>query len=340
MSDAPPRGTGAPEARGAAEDNGPATVLVTGAGGCLGAWTMRHLLDRGHRPVAFDLSPHRARIEALLDADELASVTFVQGDIGDEKQVVAAVTGHQVERIVHLAALQVPLCRANPSLGARVNVQGTVNVFEAARAAGIAHLAYASSIAVYGSASDYPAGVVGDEAPKLPRTLYGVTKIANEGTARVYWADHAISSVALRPYTVYGVGRDQGVTSEPSVAMLAAARGESSNISFGGRMQFHWASDVARQFIDAAFGLVAPLAGGIGARVFDLGGPLVSVEEVAALIERVRPGVSVGVGDARLPFPEGFDDAQLRAAARTVYETPLEEGIRRTIHAFEVLEKA
>lgn len=337
MSGAPLPGTGVPEVRGAAEGNGPATVLVTGAGGCLGAWTIRHLLDQGHRPVAFDLSPHRSRIEALLDPHELASVTFVQGDIGDKEQVIAAVTGHQVERIVHLAALQVPLCRANPSLGARVNVQGTVNVFEAARAAGIGHLAYASSIAVYGSATDYPAGIVGDDAAKSPRTLYGVTKIANEGMARVYWSDHAISSVALRPYTVYGVGRDQGVTSEPSMAMLAAARGESSTISFSGRMQFHWASDVARQFIDAAFGLVAPLADGIGARVFDLGGPLVGVDQVAALIERMRPGVKVGVGDGRLPFPEGFDDAPLRAAARTVYETPLEEGVRLTLEAFEAL---
>src|SRR5690606_16882405 len=113
--------------------------------------------------------------------------------------------------------------------------------------------------------------------PKRPLTLYGVTKIANEGTAQVYWADHKISSVALRPYTVYGVGRDQGVTSEPSLAMAAAARGEDSHISFGGAMQFHWASDVARQFIDAAFGRLQGEPAG-GAQVFDLGGPVVNLE--------------------------------------------------------------
>lgn len=315
-------------------------VLVTGAGGCLGAWTVKHLLEQGHRPVAFDLSTNRSRLEALLDVDQLAEVTFVQGDIGEREQVVAAVTGQGVERIVHLAALQVPFCRANPSLGARVNVQGTVHVFEAAREAGIPHLAYASSIAVYGSATDYPAGVVSDAAPKLPRTLYGVTKIANEGTARIYWADHGLSSVALRPYTVYGVGRDQGVTSEPSMAMAAAAQGRSHSVSFGGRMQFHWASDVALQFIDAAFGRLAPQADGMGARVFDLGGPLVDVAEVAALIGRLRPGVTVTVGDGRLPFPEGFDDAPLRAAAERVHETPLEEGVRLTIERFERLAAA
>lgn len=316
------------------------TVLVTGAMGCLGAWTVKHLLDDGHRPVAFDLSTDRRRLEALLNPDQLAAVDFVSGDLTDAEQVAAVVQGRGVEKIVHLAALQVPFCRANPSLGTRVNVQGTVHVFEAAKAAGIDHLAYASSIAVYGPASDYPAaeypsGLVDDSAPKRPRTIYGVTKIANEGTAYVYWLDHGISSTALRPYTVYGVGRDQGVTSEPSVAMAAAARGEDARISFGGAMQFHWASDVARQFIDAA----SQTAGDDrGARVFDLGGPVVAVAEVAALIERLRPGVKVSVGDARLPFPAGFDDRELRRSAERVYETPLEDGVRETIAAYERLQ--
>ncbi len=311
-------------------------MLVTGALGCLGAWTVRHLLDLGHVPVAFDLSEDRRRLAALASPDELEAVTFVRGDLTDGAALRAVVDEHGVGRIVHLAALQVPFCRADPPLGARVNVEGTVHVFEAARAAGLRHVAYASSIAVYGPASDYPAaaypdGVVDDSAPKRPRTVYGVTKVADEGLARVYWHDHGLSSVALRPHTVYGVGRDQGLTSEPTAAMAAAARGEDARISFGGRVQLQWASDVARQFIDAAF------ADGEGARVYDLGGPLWELAEVARLIERLRPGVRVEVGEARLPFPEGFDDAALRRDAPTVYETPLQEGVRRTIEHLERL---
>jgi UDP-glucuronate 4-epimerase len=176
--------------------------------------------------------------------------------------------------------------------------------------------------------------------------------MANEGTARVYWHDHGISSVALRPYTVYGVGRDQGVTSEPTVAMAAAARGEDAHISFGGTMQLQWASDVARQFLDAALvpggdaddgtsgARPSAQAADRGAFVYDLGGPLVTIEEVARIIERVRPDVRVTVGDSRLPFPKGFDDGALRSAAPRVYETPLEEGVRRTIERFEALAAA
>jgi len=316
-------------------------VLVTGSMGCLGAWTIKHLLEHGHTPVGFDLSGDRRRVEALLPADELEAVRFVRGDLTDQDQVRNVVLDNGCERIIHLAALQVPFCRANPSLGVSVNVQGTVHVFEAAKAAGISHLAYASSIAVYGPDSDYasangPSGLISNaHAAKRPRTIYGVTKVANEGTAEVYWRDHQLSSVALRPYTVYGVGRDQGVTSEPSQAMAAAARGEDFHISFGGEMQFHFASDVARQFIDAAFARFKDPGASRGARVFDLGGPVVSVADVAALIERARPGVKVTVGDAGLPFPRGFDDADLRGTVEHVYQTPLEDGVRQTIAALQ-----
>src|SRR5690606_21195853 len=154
-----------------------AKVLVTGAMGCLGAWTVKHLVEAGHVPVAFDLSTNRRRLEALMDAEMLAAVTFEQGDLTDGQAVRQVMERTGVERIVHLAALQVPFCRADPVAGARVNVEGTVHVFEAARALGIPHLAFASSIAVYGPASDYATDVVDDTVPKRPRTLYGVTKI-------------------------------------------------------------------------------------------------------------------------------------------------------------------
>jgi UDP-glucuronate 4-epimerase len=308
-----------------------ATVLVTGAVGCLGAWCVRHLLEDGYGVVAFDLSRDDRRLREVVASDALARVRFVQGDLTDAGALREALARHAVEHVIHLAALQVPFCRADPPRGARVNVEGTIQVFEAARLAGISHLTYASSIAVYGPGSDYEDAVLDDSMVKRPRTVYGMTKVANELTAGVYWHDHGVSSVALRPYTVYGVGRDQGLTSEPSLAMAAVARGEDAHVSFGGRMQFQWASDVARQFIDAATERMP------GASVFDLGGPAVDVREVAAAIERLRPGRRVSVGDGRLPFAEAFDDSRLRREVARVHETPLEEGIRRTIEHYERL---
>lgn len=307
---------------------GERTFLVTGALGCIGAWTVFHLQQAGERVVAFDLSDDRHRLDLLLRADAQAAVTFVHGDVSDATAVLDAVAGHGITHIIHLAALQIPFCRADPVRGARVNVVGTVNVFEAARAAGIGHLAYASSVAVFGPRALYPEGPVADDAPKEPQTLYGVTKVANEGTARVYWGENGIGSTGLRPYTVYGLGRDQGLTSDPTQAMLAAVAGRPFHINFGARMQIQWASDVARQFIIAA---ERPLG---GAHVFNLGGPATAVAEVVALIKARYPAAELSHSDRPLPFSESFDDSRLRAHLPVV-ETPLADGVARTLAAFE-----
>ncbi len=302
--------------------------LITGGMGCIGAWVLFHLQHAGKRAVCFDLSDDRHRLDLLLSRRQQAEITFVHGDLTDSRQVLAAFTEHSVTHVVHLAALQVPFCRANPPLGAQVNVTGTVNIFEAARQAGVRQVAYASSIAVYGPPELYPPGLLAHAAPYAPQTLYGVYKIANEQTAQIYWNDYGIASVALRPYTIYGLGRDQGLTSDPTKAMLAAARGEDCHINFGGTMQFQYASDVAQQFIAAA---EEPSA---GAFAFNLGTAPVAVADVALTIMAQRPGVTITCADTLLPFPIGCDDSALRHYATHVYETPLAEGVAATIEAF------
>lgn len=298
--------------------------LVTGAMGCIGAWTLYHLQQQGKSVVSFDLSVDQSRLDLLMTDEEKAAITFLTGDLTDSAQVRQVIAENEITHIIHLAALQVPMCKANPILGAQVNVTGTMNVFEGARNAGLQHIAYASSIAVYGSPNQYTTDILPHDAPMMPQTLYGVFKVANEGIAEVYWRDYRLSSTALRPYTVYGPGRDQGLTSEPTKAMYAAVKKEDYHISFSGKMQFQFASDVAQQFIMAA---ELPLS---GAYSFNLGTPPITVQHVADTIMKLFPEVTITVGDTRLPFPEGFDDSQLKQVFSHVYETPLEEAVQRT----------
>ena len=296
--------------------------------GCIGAWALHHLVKDDMRVVSFDLSENRSRLNLLMSPEEQEAITFVKGDLTNSEQVKAVIDDHNVTHILHLAALQVPFCKADPIMGSRVNVVGTVNVFEAALQADIKHLALASSVAVYGPPEAYGPGLLATDAAFKPDTLYGVYKQANEGVARVYWQDKGISSVTLRPYTVYGVGRDQGLTSEPTKAMLAAAKGENYDISFGGKMQFHFASDVARQFIEAA---EKPLEGANG---FNLGTDPVAVSDLAALIEKVKPGCRVSCTDVSLPFPEGAASGAYTDYSK-VKVTGLEDGITQTIELFD-----
>lgn len=301
------------------------TYLVTGGMGCIGAWALYYLTQDGKKAVNFDQSRDRHRLDWLMSAEEQEQIAFVQGDLRDAAAVKTVFAEYGITRVIHLAALQVPMCRANPTLGAAVNVTGTVNVFEAVRGHDIGHIAYASSIGVYGPPEDYPPGLIAHDAPPAPRTLYGAYKVCNEQTARVYFDDYGISSTCLRPYTVYGVGRDQGMTSEPTHALVAAVKEQPYAIAFSGRMQFHFAPDVARQFILAA---EQPLGGAFG---FNLGQPPASVSDFVAIAKRILPDAQITVRDNPLPFPAGFDDRALKANFNTIYETPLADGIAQTI---------
>ena len=110
--------------------------LVTGALGCIGAWTVRALVKEGVPVVAFDLGNDPRRLRQVMTPDELSRVSFVPGDITDLEGLNATLDRYDITNVIHLAALQVPFARADPPLGARVNVVGTVNVFEAVKRRG------------------------------------------------------------------------------------------------------------------------------------------------------------------------------------------------------------
>lgn len=307
------------------------TYLVTGGMGCIGAWALYYLRRAGKNAVNFDQSADRHRLDWLMSAEEQQDIAFVQGDLRDTERLKAVFAQHKITHVIHLAALQVPFCRANPVLGAQVNVTGTVNIFEAALANDVGHLAFASSIGVYGPPSEFPPGLIPNDAPQHPRTLYGGYKVCNEQTAKVYFYEQGITSTWLRPYTVYGVGRDQGMTSEPTHALVAAVKGQPYTIGFSGTMQFQFAPDVARQFILAA---EQPLNGAFG---FNLGQKPSTVRQFADIAQGILPQANIEVADNPLPFPAGFDDSELRANFATIYERPLEQGIATTIEHIQSL---
>jgi UDP-glucuronate 4-epimerase len=287
--------------------------LVTGASGCIGAWTVLTLVHEGAEVVALDRDTANERLR-LIGGDDVKPARAEDVDIRDLAAVERAVADNAITHIVHLAALQVPFCRANPPLGAEVNVAGTTNIFEAARRHGLtSSIAYASSAAVYDAAGE----------TFTPTTLYGVFKIANEGTARLFWQESQVASVGLRPLVVYGGGRDQGVTSGSTRAMAAAARGEAFHIPYGGRAQLQYGADAARAFIDAA------RRPATGAEVYNLGGPEVSMGEIVAAIKDAVPGAQVSFDDVPLPFaarlPEPWFDMPV---------TPLAEGVAATVELY------
>jgi UDP-glucuronate 4-epimerase len=304
-------------------------TLVTGALGCLGVWTVKALLALDDEPVGYDLGGDDSRLRLVLDENERARVTLVQGDVTDGEQLGRALDEHEITRVVHLAALQVPFCQADPARGAHVNVYGTVVVFEAvkARRGRIPGIAYASSTAVYNESDRSPAPESGGTEPS---TLYGVYKLANEGTARVFWYDDDVPSIGIRPYVVYGPGRDQGLTSGPSLAMAAAARGEPYEIAYGGTVQYDFAPDVGRAFALAA------RAATDGTHVANFPGVPSTMDEVVQAIEAAAPLAAGKITwlEGQLPFPESLQGVLLEHLVGPLPRTPLADGVRFTIEHF------
>jgi nucleoside-diphosphate-sugar epimerase len=312
--------------------------LVTGAHGFIGAWVIKRLLAENARVVMFDQSADPKRLRLIMEDDEISRATFIAGDITSPDALLPVIRGHNITHIIHLAGLQVPTCRVNPRQGAMVNVIGTINVFEAALQSGgqVQRIAYASSAAVFGSTEEGHA--VREHEATDPTSHYGAFKRCNEDNARVYFLDHKISSIGLRPLTVYGVGRDFGLTSDPTKAMKAAVVGRPFHIRFGGRTDFLYAADCADAFIRSAKTDLP------GAYMFNLHGESVALSEVVRQIESAVAEIcgtkaQITHADHGLPIPSEMDDTAIRQALGDLPSTSLREGIRITIERFAVLHK-
>jgi nucleoside-diphosphate-sugar epimerase len=270
--------------------------------------------------VAIDLSEERTRLELLL-GEEASKIKWHKCDITDFNSLKKIILSYEPSAIIHLAGLQVPFCAANPALGARVNVEGTINILEIAKEVNIKRTVYASSVAALGM------------PPKGPwkETLYGAYKLANEHTAYVYWADWQTPSIGLRPNIVYGLARDQGMSSKNTVAIQAAALDKSYKIPYTGKYSWLYAGEAALAFITSVSKDM------VGSHVFNLNGSCETIENGLKLIRELKPNSSVTCEGQPLPFPPDLDDLPLRKHIGDYTSVSVQKGIEHTIKAFETL---
>lgn len=309
-------------------------ILVTGACGFIGSWTVKRLLELGLDVVMTDVSGDKSRLRYVVEGVE--NIPFIRGDIADEGFIEGLVSKYDVEAIVHLAAFQIPQCRADPVRGGLVNVIGTLRVFEAAKKSHgkVQKVVYASSAAVFGPPDLYGKGPVPVNAPLRPTTHYGAYKVCNELSANAYWHESGVSSIGFRPQVVYGFGRDIGVTSDITRAVKAAVARRPFKIRFGGMIDMQYVEDVANLFA------VAVIRGLEGARVYNVRGEVVNVKEVIDVIQEVT-GVDglITHEDKPLPIPADLDDSETERDLGPLKKTGVKEGVERTAAFFSELLK-
>jgi nucleoside-diphosphate-sugar epimerase len=181
----------------------------------------------------------------------------------------------------------------------------------------VRRVVYASSAAVFGPEEFYGHTTVSEGAALLPGTHYGVFKQCNEGNARVYYANDGICSLGLRPWAVYGVGRDQGITSGPTKAIKAAVVGQPYTIRFTGGLDLQYVNDTAQIFLHCAESDLD------GAKVYNMRGSVTQTSEFIAALSRIVPRARdlIRAEGNALPIAYDLDDSALVRDLREVPRT-------------------
>ena len=291
-------------------------ILIFGGSGFLGSWITKSLLKKNLKITIFDL---RIKTELLknLIGDEFNNIDFIEGDITDFEGVLKATK--DMDYILNLAGLMTPDCSSNPSLGAEVNVKGSINVFEAIKRNNIKFLIYTSSGGVYGNEDKYN---------PFPETHYGAFKLAVEGIARAYFNESLISSVGLRPFVIYGPGREIGGTAGVTLACKAAKQNLKYTVGFSGKAGFVYVEDVTNlveRLIDKS---------PVGALTINVNGITASVEDFLSIIKKNIPDAKVTLNGKPISVVEEILGGEPSKIFKDFKYTSLEYGINKTINFY------
>jgi UDP-glucose 4-epimerase len=307
-----------------------ATIVVTGGAGLIGSTTIDLLLQR-HSPgriVVFD-NLSRGTPANLEKALADPRVELVEGDVRDAAAVERVIAG--ADAVVHMAALRITACAAEPREAFDVMCAGSFNVVSAAARAGVRKVLAASTASVYGLAERFP--TTEEHHPYNNRTWYGASKVMLEGLLRSFNDMHGLPYVALRYFNVYGPRMDiHGKYTEVLIRWMERLdQGQPPLILGDGTqsMDFVYVDDIARANVLAltsdASDEVFNIASGIETTLNELAATLANVMGVRRMPE-YGPERTVNAVRRRLASTRKAEE-QLGFRA----EVPLDEGLRRLV---------
>ena len=288
-------------------------IIIFGGTGFLGSWIVKNFVKRDYKVTIFDLKIETELLKKLIGKD-IEKIKFLKGDVTNYEEVLEATVN--MDHVVNLAGLMTPDCSRNPSLGAEVNVLGSINVFEATKARGIKFVVYASSAGVFGEKDKYF---------PFPETHYGAFKLAVEGIARAYYNEANISSVGIRPFVIYGPGREIGGTATLTLACKAAKQSYNYNLNFSGRAGFVYVQDVAN-LVEMSINR-AP----VGALTININGITASVSDFVSKIINIIPEAKLTINGDKLSVVEEILGDHPSDIFKNFKYTSLNEGISNTV---------
>lgn len=307
-----------------------AKILVTGGCGLIGSSTIDQLL-REYSPARIVILDNLVRGSLNNVSAALADkrVKLIRGDIRDPEVVRNATKG--MDAVIHMAALRITACAADPREAFETMCAGTFNVVDAARLEGVQKVIAASSASIYGMANSFPTRE--DHHPYNDDTWYGASKTMLEGLLRSYRAMFGLKYVALRYFNVYGPRMDiHGKYTEVLIRWMERIEAGQPPIIFGDGLQtmdFVYIDDVARANVKA-------LASDVEGEVFNVArGEETSLRDLAkTLLKIMGSNLDVEFGPERSVNPVPRRLADVSKAERLLgfrAEVPLEEGLANLV---------
>ena len=306
------------------------TILVTGAAGFIGSHLAERLLRRGDAVVGLDnfndyYDPARKRAnEARLNA--YPNFRMIEADVRDRERMFAVLAGEDVTAVAHLAAMAgVRNAMTQPDLYVNVDLNGTQNLFDAARATGgVGNFVLASTSSVYGNTQQIP--FVETDPCDRPLQPYAAAKRAAEILGHAYHHLYGLNLTVLRFFTVYGPnGRP-----DMMAYLLADSiyKGKEVPLYDGGQMYRDWT-----YVEDTVSGIVAALDRPLGYEIINLGrGEPVLLSDFVALMEELSGRKANVVPSPRLAADFVRNEADISKARRLLDYDPrvsVAEGVRR-----------
>lgn len=252
--------------------------LITGGAGFIGSHLVDALVESGGEVTVVDIKPVT---EATNLVHQLEKIRYVEGDICDEKLMNEVCKGQRY--VIHLAAIvSVPLSVKDPVTTHKINVDGTLSVFEAAKNNGIKRLVYASSAAVYGNTDSLP---VPEEEKLRPQSPYALHKMINEMYGHYYSESGQLETIGLRYFNVFGLRQDP---SSPYSGVISLLR---KHLLEGTKPTIFGTGEQTRDFVsvkDVVAANLLALENGVPGSVYNIGTEHeISLNELISLIENI-----------------------------------------------------
>ena len=261
------------------------SVLITGGSGLVGSFVSRELVSLGYEPVVYDVDPRPMLFQGFED-----KIKVIRGNVCDLARMLHIIEDEKVDYIIHTAYMLTHEAEVRPAEACRTNVEGTTNVFEAAKLMKINRVVHMSSVSVYDIS--VPTETFKEDHPVGPNNIYGATKACNEFFACDFIERHGLDIIMFRPTLVWGPGQRPETGGGRIIKPIVENPffGKNVEVTRGASFDIVYVKDMAKMICKVCF------AKDLKHRVFNIGcGRRIELAEIADAVKELIPNANIRV---------------------------------------------